>query len=117
MTDPKPRKRSRSILTRDPATLPPKAENRIHGVLASNPSLALPPQPADQDDLSYFMDIGTAHALECPLCATVLCTKFSLKKHLQTHLKGKRVLCRLCDARFQTKQALEYHMSSAHSGQ
>ena len=114
MTEPKPRKRSRQILTRDPATTPPKAENRIHGVLASNPSLALPPQPADQDDLTYFMEIGSSHNMECPLCATKLCTKFSLKNHLKTHLKGKKVLCKMCDARFQTKAALEYHMGSAH---
>lgn len=100
-----------------PAPPPPKAEGRIRGVLAKSAlSLSQPQDPeAGQTDLKYLLSIGCNNAMECPICAARMCTRTSLKKHLNSHLKGAKIRCQLCDARFQTDAALKYHRSSAHN--
>ena len=56
------------------------------------------------------------HDTVCPFCDKKFCEPYFAKKHIEYSHQGKAPFqCDVCQAAFQSKQALEYHISKKHS--
>ena len=67
------------------------------------------------DQLNTVTEYKCRKPWQCELCNKILCSKYTLKLHMETiHEKKTKFQCHICNRCFAHKASMQYHIDSFH---